>query len=116
MTMIKERTATGKKLYWTPTIQVLWNFEYIRDHPEELDNTSWHLGLPDSIIQDIKQSIAQPKILPYFQITPYRRPTLRRKFEQLQESGVVMIIGTDSGVPLTFHSQSTLARAGCLGE
>lgn len=107
MEMIKARTASGKKLFWTPTIEGLWNYEYTRDNPEILDNDSWHLGLPDSIIQDIKQSIRYPGRLGYFQITPYRKPTLRRKFEQLANSGVVMMIGTDSGIPMKFHSQST---------
>jgi imidazolonepropionase-like amidohydrolase len=36
-----------------------------------------------------------------------RFPTLPRKFQQLRETGVVMLIGTDSGVPMNFHSQST---------
>ena len=107
MEMIKERTASGQKLYWTPTIEGLWNYEYTRDHPEILDNDSWHVGLPDSIVQDIKQSIRYPGRLGYFQITPYRKPTLRRKFEQLANSGVVLLIGTDSGIPMKFHSQST---------
>ncbi len=107
MRMIKERTASGQKLFWTPTIEGLWNYEYLRDNPEELDNTSWHEGLPDSIIQDIRQSWAHPERLPYFQITPYRKPTLRRKFEQLVQSGVILLVGTDSGIPMKFHSQST---------
>jgi imidazolonepropionase-like amidohydrolase len=107
MQMIKERTASGPKLYWTPTIEGLWNYEYTRDNPEILDNDSWHLGLPDSIIQDIRQSIRYPGRLPYFQITPYRKPTLRRKFEQLANSGAILMIGTDSGIPMKFHSQST---------
>ena len=107
MELLKERSATGKKLFWTPTIEGLWNYEYTRDNPELLDNDSWHLGLPDSIIQDIKQSIRYPGRLGYFQITPYRKPTLKRKFEQLVESGVVLMIGTDSGIPMKFHSQST---------
>ncbi len=107
MEMVKERAATGKKLFWTPTIEGLWNYEYTRDNPELLDNDSWHLGLPDSIIQDIKNSIKYPGRLSYFQITPYRKPTLRRKFEQLTNSGAVLLIGTDSGIPMKFHSQST---------
>lgn len=107
MEMIKERAATGKKLFWTPTIEGLWNYEYTRDNPELLDNDSWHLGLPDTIIQDIKNSIKYPGRLSYFQITPYRKPTLRRKFEQLANSGAVLLIGTDSGIPMKFHSQST---------
>ena len=107
MQMIKERTASGKKLYWTPTIEGLWNYEYTRDNPELLDNDSWHLGLPDSIIQDIKQSIRYPGRLSYFQITPYRKPTLKKKFEQIANSGAILLIGTDSGIPMKFHSQST---------
>lgn len=109
MQMIKERTAQMNlgPLFWTPTVEGLYNYEYTRDNPEALDNDSWHLGLPDSIIQDIKQSFQHPGRLPYFQLTPIRRPTLERKFNQLKEAGVVLLIGTDSGIPMKFHSQST---------
>jgi len=107
--MIKERTAQMSlgPLFWTPTVEGLYNFEYTRDNPEALDNTSWHLGLPDSIIADIKQSIQKPGQLPYFQLNPIRRPTLERKIKQLKEAGVVLLVGTDSGIPMKFHSQST---------
>jgi predicted amidohydrolase YtcJ len=94
-------------LYWTPTIEGLFNYESLRDHPERLDDPSWHEGLTPEIIADIRQSIAHPERLPYFQITPLRRPTLARKFQQLRESGVVLLVGTDSGIPMKFHSQST---------
>ncbi|MEJ7675986.1 MAG: amidohydrolase family protein [Chitinophagaceae bacterium] len=63
--------------------------------------------MPDSIVQDIKKSISKPSQLSYFQVTPYRTPTLKRKFSQLKESGVMLLIGTDSGIPMKFHSQST---------
>ena len=59
------------------------------------------------IIADIAASIAHPERLPYFQITPQRRTTLARKYAQLAESGVVLLVGTDSGIPMKFHSQST---------
>lgn len=104
--MIREKTANGR-LFWTPTIEGLWNYDYLRDNREALDNTSWHVGLPDSVIQDIRNSIRYPERLSYFQITPYRKPTLARKFNQLKEAGVVLLIGTDSGIPMKFHSQST---------
>ncbi len=109
MAMIKDRTAKMNlgPFFWTPTISVLFNYEYIRDYREMLDDPSWHVGLPDSIIEDIRNSFKHPDRLPYFQITPLRRPTLKRKFQQLREAGVVLLIGTDSGVPMTFHSQST---------
>jgi len=106
---ITERTAQMSKgpLYWTPTVEGLYNYEDVRDNPEKLDNPSWHLGLPDSVITDIKESLKHPGEISYFQLTPIRKPTLETKFRQLQKSGVVMLIGTDSGIPMKFHSQST---------
>jgi len=107
--LLRERTAQMAlgPMFWTPTIEGLYNYEYMRDNPEALDNTSWYRGLPDSIISDIKQSIRYPGRLPYFQLNPIRKPTLETKIKQLKESGVVLLIGTDSGIPMKFHSQST---------
>jgi imidazolonepropionase-like amidohydrolase len=107
--MIRERTARGNAgpLFWTPTIEGLFNYEYVRDNPEKLDDPSWHEGLPDSIVADIRRSVEHPERLGYFQMTPSRRPTLQRKFAQLRESGVVLLIGTDAGIPMKFHSMAT---------
>ncbi len=109
MDMIKERTAKMNlgPLFWTPTVEGLYNFEYMRDNPERLDNTTWHLGLPDSVVKDIKQSIQHPSRLTYFGLNPLRKPTLQKKINQLKKAGVVLLIGTDSGIPMKFHSQST---------
>ncbi len=109
MKLIIERTAQMNlgPLYWTPTISVLYNNEYIKQNPELLDDPSWKLGLPDSIVADIRQSLTHFDRLPYFQLTPLRKPTLARKFNQLRKTGLVLLIGTDSGVPGNFHSQST---------
>lgn len=109
MALLKERTAQMDlgPLYWTPTVEGLYNYEYLLDNPEELDNDSWHLGLTDSIIEDIKTSIQKPGELPYLQLTPIRKPTLERKVNQLKDAGVVLLVGTDSGIPMKFHSQST---------
>jgi len=109
ISMIRERTAKMSlgPLFWTPTAQGLLNYEYVRDNPEQLDDPSWQVGLPQSIIDDIKASLAHPDRLSYYQITPNRRPTLARKIQQLSESGVVLLIGTDSGIPMNFHSQTT---------
>jgi imidazolonepropionase-like amidohydrolase len=106
---LRERTAKMSlgPLFWTPTIEGLLNYESLRDNPEALDDTSWHDGLTPDIIADITRSIQHPDRLPYFQLTPIRRPTLARKFKQLTEAGAVMLVGTDSGIPMKFHSQST---------
>ncbi|MBW1295628.1 amidohydrolase family protein [Aquimarina litoralis] len=110
MNAIKERTAQMNlgPLFWCPTVEGLYNYEYVRDHGEHLDNDSWHRGLPDSVVADIKNSFKHKKSrLPYFQLTPLRKPTLETKIKQLMDAGVVLMIGTDSGIPMKFHSQST---------
>lgn len=102
--MMKERANT---LFWTPTVAPLLLYEYTRDNPERIDDPRWHRGLPDDVVEDVRDSLDHLERLSYYQLMPTRRPTLKRKFAQLRESGVVMVIGTDSGVPLTFHSDST---------
>ena len=108
---LRERTAQGRvrggPLYWTPTVEGLWNYTYTRDNPEALDTDCWHRGLEADTIADIRQSIENPGELLYYQLTPRRKPTLKRKISQLRDAGVVMLIGTDSGIPLKFHCQST---------
>ena len=103
--MMKGRANT---LFWTPTIGPLLLYEETRDgFPERLDDPLWQAGLTPEIVKDIRGSLAQPDRLEYFRYVPQRRPTLRRKFEQLRQSGAILLIGTDSGVPLNFHSDST---------
>ena len=107
--MLRERTGRGAAgpFFWTPTIEGLFNYESIRDNPEHIDDPAWHEGLPDSIVQDIRRSLAHPDRLAYFQATPSRRPTLERKFNQLRSAGVTLLIGTDAGIPMKFHTQAT---------
>ncbi|MGF1605261.1 MAG: amidohydrolase family protein [Rhodothalassiaceae bacterium] len=111
MAMLTERTATGRvaggPLFWTPTVEGLWNYQHTVNNPEKLDDDCWHRGLQPDTIADIKQSIAEPGHLSYTQLTPLRRPTLKRKVEQLRQAGVVILVGTDSGIPMKFHCQST---------
>ncbi len=108
---LKERTATGRvaggPLYWTPTVEGLWNFDRTVANPEKLDDACWKVGLKPDTIADIEASIAQPGQLGYTRLTPLRKPTLQRKIAQMREAGVVFLVGTDSGIPMKFHCQST---------
>ena len=103
--LMKGRANT---LYWTPTIGPLLLYDYTRDgFRERIDDPRWQVGLPPEVVDDIRRSLTPVDQLAYFQFVGKRRPTLARKFEQLRQSGVVLMIGTDSGVPLNFHSDST---------
>ncbi|MGB3724935.1 MAG: amidohydrolase family protein [Glaciecola sp.] len=111
MALLKERTAKGRvaggPLYWTPTVEGLWNYDLTVANPEKLDNTCWHRGLEASTIEDIKGSLQNIGQLDYMQLTPLRKPTLIKKVQQLKDAGVVLLVGTDSGIPAKFHCQST---------
>lgn len=109
MDALRERTANmaAGPLFWAPTIEGLYNFPYVVKHHEHIDDTRWHLGLPPDIVADIRRSLAHPERIAYFQQTPQRWPTLQTKFAQLRENGVLLLVGTDSGIPMKFHSDST---------
>ncbi|MDI9237810.1 amidohydrolase family protein [Lysobacter sp. LF1] len=106
---LRERTANmaAGPLFWTPTIEGLYNFPYTVKNHEFIDSDAWHEGLPPDIVADIQHSLEHPERISYFQQTPQRWPTLKRKFQQLREAGVLMLVGTDSGIPMKFHSGST---------
>ncbi|WP_342316247.1 amidohydrolase family protein [Lysobacter sp. FW306-1B-D06B] len=106
---LRERTANmaAGPLFWTPTIEGLYNFPYTVKNHEFIDADAWHEGLSPDTVADIKRSLAHPERISYFQQTPQRWPTLKRKFQQLRDSGVLLLVGTDSGIPMKFHSGST---------
>lgn len=109
---LRERVAQGNRppLFWTPTIDVLTNYDTRRDDPEFLDDPAWYAGLPDSIARDIRHSLDRLDTLTYYRYVPNRKPTLATKFRQLRESGVRLLIGTDAGVPANFHGPATIAE------
>ncbi|HJQ36441.1 MAG TPA: amidohydrolase family protein [Thermoanaerobaculia bacterium] len=102
--MMRERNAT---LFWTPTIEGLYLFEQTKQNPERVDDQRLKADLPAAIYKDIHDSIRDVAKLDYFRLVPRRLPTLPNKFRQLRESGVTIIVGTDSGIPLNFHFDST---------
>jgi imidazolonepropionase-like amidohydrolase len=106
---LQERTAKMSlgPLYWCPTIEGFFNYEYTVANPMHLEEPGWQLDVPADIVADIKNSVKNPGWLAYYQITPLRAKTSATKFAQLQKTGVVLLIGTDSGIPMKFHNQST---------
>lgn len=102
--MIRERNAT---LYWTPTMSPLLLYGQTVQNTERIDDQRLKADLPADIYQDVHDSIRDVSRLDYFRLVPRRIPTIANKFRQLRESGVTILVGTDSGVPLNFHFDST---------
>jgi imidazolonepropionase-like amidohydrolase len=111
MRLLKERTALGRTaggpLFWTPTVEGLYKWDRLVDNPESLDTDCWKRGLKPDTIADIERSLTRPGELSYSRLNSIRKPTLERKVRQLREAGVVILVGTDSGIPTKFHCQST---------
>jgi imidazolonepropionase-like amidohydrolase len=102
---IRKRNNT---LYWCPTIEGLFLADYTaRTFPERLDDPAWQRDMPKDIAADIRSSLRNLTSLDYFTLTLRRLPTLAAKFKQLRESGVTLLVGTDSGIPGNFHTDST---------
>ena len=102
---LRKRNQT---LGWCPTIEGLYLSEYTADvFPERLNDPRWQEGLAPDIVRDIRDSLRNIGGLPYFQLVRRRIPTLPNKFRQLRESGVTLLVGTDSGIPGNFHTDST---------
>jgi imidazolonepropionase-like amidohydrolase len=102
--MMRERNAT---LYWCPTMEGLFLYELTKQNPERLDDQRLKRDLPPEMYRDVRESLNDVSRLDYFRLVPRRVPTLANKFRQLRESGVTIVVGTDSGIPLNFHFDST---------
>jgi imidazolonepropionase-like amidohydrolase len=102
--MIRDRNAT---LYWDPTMEGLFLYDYTLRYPERVDDQRLKNDLPPEMYKDVHDSIKDVSHLDYFRLVPRRLPTLANKFRQLRESGATIIVGTDSGIPLNFHFDST---------
>ena len=102
---IRRRNNT---LYWCPTVEGLFLADYTaRAFPDRLDDPAWQRDMPKEIASDIRESLRHVTALDYFTLTFRRLPTLPRKFQQLRETGVTLLVGTDSGIPGNFHTDST---------
>lgn len=102
---LRKRNQT---LAWCPTIEGLFLSEYTADvFPERLNDPRWQEGLAPDIVRDIRDSLKNITGLPYFALVRRRIPTLAHKFQQLRDTGVTLLVGTDSGIPGNFHTDST---------
>ena len=102
--MIRERNAT---LFWCPTMEGLFLAQETLRNPERIDDQRLKRDLPPALYEDVHRSLRDPQRLDYFRLVSRRIPTLPAKFRQLREAGVTIVVGTDSGIPLNFHFDST---------
>jgi imidazolonepropionase-like amidohydrolase len=102
---LRERNTA---LYWTPTISPLYVMQYTGERfPERLDDPRWREFMPKQMADEIRASLSHIPALPYYALFPSRIPLLPHKFNQIRETGVRLLIGTDAGIPSMFHNDAT---------
>jgi imidazolonepropionase-like amidohydrolase len=93
---LRERVKRGPPLYWTPTVGAngLLNGAFTASKPEILDDPENFLGLPPSLVAEVKQGWAayQPR-----EMRADTETIVKRKIAQLEEAGVVLVFGSDEG-------------------
>lgn len=95
-------------IYWTPTISPLYVMQYTGEvFPERLDDPSWRAHMPPDMADEVRASLEHIPRLPYYALFPSRIPILPHKFDQIRGTGARLLIGTDSGIPSMFHTDST---------
>ena len=102
---LRERNSA---LWWTPTISPLYVMRHTGEvFPERLDDPRWRDGMTKEMADEIRRSLDHIPGLPYYALFPSRIPLLPRKFNQIRETGVQLLIGTDAGIPSMFHGDAT---------
>ena len=97
---IRARAASGRPLYWTPTVGLPLNAGALRDDPEWLEAPGHTTGLPPLIAEDVRQAVAA------FMPQPAAREIIAAKAGQLREAGVEFLVGTDGGLAGAFHTEA----------
>jgi imidazolonepropionase-like amidohydrolase len=82
------------------------NYNFLLRNQEMLDDPAWHRGLPEPIIADVRASLASlpTRLASPSALVATDQALYRRKFEQLSDNGVELLIGTDTGNPGHFHT------------
>jgi imidazolonepropionase-like amidohydrolase len=83
-----------------------WIYPDTAAFPERLQNPVLRQLYPPDVYDEIQQSLKNWWTLPYFARTDREMLYRERGVQQFIESGAVMGMGTDSGTPMNFHSES----------
>ena len=77
--------------------------------PDRRDNPRARAMTPPDLWADIRSSIENPRRFGYFGggLRVSRFQTMGAKLRQLRDAGVRVLVGTDAGTPLNFHTDAT---------
>jgi len=96
-----------KQTVVVPTGIVAWVYKLTQEFPERRFNQEVRQDFPPDLVQDLEQSLSNFTGLRYFASAPGWIASGPGRWRQLINAGVRIVIGTDSGTPINFHTEST---------
>lgn len=102
----RARATDKPPLSWSPAISGVLNYEALRRDPEPLDDPASFTGLPPLMSMDLRASLRYLDRVRWYDMPALRAPGLCPKLRQLQEAGVRLVIGSDSGAPGQLHTRA----------
>lgn len=105
--IIRQLVAHRTHIVPTVIIQAIGVKAY--EWPEVIDNPRFKALTPPDLYAEIKGSIEHPEQLRYFSrgVKPDRINKQLQDIKKLYDAGVQLGVGTDSGTPINFHTDST---------
>ena len=101
------RLLIEKQTYVVPTGVVAWVYKLTQDFPARRFNQAVRQDFASDIVNDLEHSISNFIGLQYFGHAPDWIAAGPGRWRQLINAGVRVVVGTDSGTPLNFHTDST---------
>lgn len=93
-----------------PVVQTIahriWVYPATERFPERLDHPRYRAYFPDDLYEEIQRSFTDFHRLSYFRTTPRQIRNSEIAARQFIDAGAVLAMGTDSGSPLNFHTES----------
>lgn len=103
-----------------PVVQTMahrvWIYPATIEFPERLEDPRLERDFPPDIWRAVRSSLEDFHRLPYFQTTPRQIRNSRIAARQFIEANVVSAMGTDSGTPMNFHTESAWREIAALVE
>ena len=86
---------------------MIWRYKLTTDFPESRFDPEVEQDFAKDIIHDVEESNKNFTSLAYFSDAPGWIQSAPVRWRQLINSGVRVVVGTDSGTPMNFHVNST---------
>lgn len=100
------RLLIDKKTTVVPTYIVSWAYKITQEFPERRYNQEVRKDFSPDLAKDTEDSFNDFEHLQYFRNSADRYEAASRRLRQMIESDVHIVMGTDSGTPLNFHTEA----------